>query len=102
MLAAGRLVADLLLGTPVLPGCCFAADTLVFSSVAVVSIASLNLSLLVNSVGLYQVGTVVVVVVVWGGGARSGEGGGAGERGDSTHQQAAVVQAAVVHAAAVQ
>jgi hypothetical protein len=35
--------------------CCH-ADTLFFSSVAVVSIASLNLSLLVNPVGLYQVG----------------------------------------------
>lgn len=44
-------VADL----PALP-LLFAADTLVFSSVAVVSIASLNLSLLVNPVGLYQVG----------------------------------------------
>jgi hypothetical protein len=32
------------------------ADTLFFSAVAVVSIASLNLSLLVNPVGLYQVG----------------------------------------------
>jgi hypothetical protein len=35
--------------------CMLPADTVVFSSVAVVSIASLNLSLLVNPVGLYQV-----------------------------------------------
>jgi hypothetical protein len=33
--------------------CC--ADTLFFATVAVISIGSLNLSLLVNPVGLYQV-----------------------------------------------
>jgi hypothetical protein len=64
-----------------LPALCSTADTLIFSSVAVVSIASLNLSLLVNPVGLYQVRIVCVC----------GGGGGGGGRGEEAAGQVSVL-----------